>query len=106
MTQSPFALHISEMVLTDVQERLALTRWTDEIAGAGWGYGTNLAYLKQLVAYWQDTFDWRTQERLLNKFPRFKGKGSVPVQRDSVRVLWPVQAHRLSSPSLWLSAGG
>src|SRR5260370_885690 len=64
-----------------------------EIAGAGWDYGTNLDYLKQLVVYWRDAYDWRTQERLLNRFPQFqaiidgfglhfihvKGKGPRPM---------------------------
>ena len=31
-----------------------------------------MAYLKQLVAYWRDTFDWRDQERRLNRFEQFK----------------------------------
>jgi pimeloyl-ACP methyl ester carboxylesterase len=28
--------------------------------------------MKQLVAYWQNEFDWRKQEREINKFPQFK----------------------------------
>src|SRR5205085_11652115 len=43
-----------------------------EIAGTGWDYGTDLAYLKSLVAYWKDSFDWRAQERRLNEFDQFK----------------------------------
>jgi microsomal epoxide hydrolase len=48
------------------------TRFPDELEGAGWTYGTNLAYLKELVAYWRDKFDWRAQERRLNQFEQFK----------------------------------
>jgi microsomal epoxide hydrolase len=51
---------------------LELTRWTDEVAGAGWDYGTNLAYLKELVGYWQDGFDWREQEAKLHGFAQFR----------------------------------
>lgn len=72
MTAEPFTIQIAEVVLSDLQERLQRTRWPDEIEGAGWDYGTNLAYLQQLVAYWRDTYDWRAQERLLNRFPQFQ----------------------------------
>jgi pimeloyl-ACP methyl ester carboxylesterase len=33
---------------------------------------TDLAYMKELVSYWRDTFNWRTQEQRLNRFPQFK----------------------------------
>ncbi len=39
--------------------------------GDGWTYGTDIGYLKQLVAYWRDRFDWRAQERALNRFEQF-----------------------------------
>jgi pimeloyl-ACP methyl ester carboxylesterase len=71
MSVTPFTIHITPETLTDLQERLARTRWTDEVSGAGWEYGTNLAYLKEFVDYWQHHFDWRTQERALNAFSHF-----------------------------------
>jgi pimeloyl-ACP methyl ester carboxylesterase len=40
--------------------------------GAGWDSGTNLAYLKELVSYWQHDFDWRVQEAKLNQFAQFR----------------------------------
>src|SRR5258706_15493634 len=72
MSAQPFTIQIDDDVLSDLQQRLQRTRWPDEIAGAGWDYGTNLDYLKQLVAYWRDAYDWRAQERLLNRFPQFQ----------------------------------
>jgi pimeloyl-ACP methyl ester carboxylesterase len=54
-------------------ERLARTRFPDEIQGADWDYGTNLEYLKELIAYWQTEFDWRDQEEAINKFSHFRG---------------------------------
>jgi pimeloyl-ACP methyl ester carboxylesterase len=68
----PFTIHVPDVVLTDLKDRLARTRYPDQVDGAGWDYGTNLAYLKELVAYWRDTFDWREQERRLNRFEQFK----------------------------------
>ncbi len=68
----PFVMAVPEALLTDLQQRLALTRWPDEIPGAGWRYGANLAYVKELVHYWQHQYDWRAQERLLNGFPQYR----------------------------------
>ena len=72
MNIQPFYVDIPQATLDDLRERLARTRWPDEVEGAGWDYGTNLAYLKELVAYWQHTFDWRAQEARLNQFAHFK----------------------------------
>jgi pimeloyl-ACP methyl ester carboxylesterase len=69
---STFKIEVSQAVLDDLQDRLRKTRWTDEPAGAGWHYGTDPAYLKELVAYWQKDYDWRKQEAALNALPHYK----------------------------------
>jgi pimeloyl-ACP methyl ester carboxylesterase len=71
-TMKPFKIEISESVLTDLQSRLKATRWTDEPENAGWNYGTNPAYLRALVDYWQTKYDWRKHEAELNKFNHYK----------------------------------
>jgi len=70
-TIRPFCIAIPERTLDDLRERIARTRWPDEIAGSGWDYGTNLDELRALLDYWRDGFDWRTQERKLNAFSHF-----------------------------------
>ncbi len=72
MKKSPFTVHVPQAVLDDLRERLAHTRWPDEVDEAGWDYGTNLAYLKTLVDYWQHEFDWRAQEEKINQFAHFR----------------------------------
>jgi pimeloyl-ACP methyl ester carboxylesterase len=42
------------------------------VPDSGWDFGTNLGYLKNLVAHWRDTFDWREQERRLNELSHFR----------------------------------
>lgn len=69
---TPFTIAIPQEVLNDLSIRLKQTRWTDEPENAGWNYGTNPAYLRELVDHWQNNYDWRTQETYLNKFPQFK----------------------------------
>ena len=72
MDVQPFKIQVPEETLTDLQERLAQTRWSDEIPGSDWDYGTNLAYLKELVDYWRTSFDWRAQEEAINRFSHFR----------------------------------
>ena len=67
----PFTIRVPDPVLADLKERLKHPRYPDALQGDGWTYGTDIAYLKQLVAYWRDRFDWRAQERALNRFEQF-----------------------------------
>ena len=71
MTIRPFTVQIEEYILEDLKLRLSHTRWPDELPNSGWEYGANLAYMKQLINYWQTEFDWRKQEEVLNKFGHF-----------------------------------
>src|SRR5262245_39837791 len=66
----PFKIAVDDGVLRDLKERLARTRFPGQIE-AGWDYGVELSYLKELVAYWRDKYDWRVHERELNQFPQF-----------------------------------
>jgi pimeloyl-ACP methyl ester carboxylesterase len=70
----PFKLHVGDEVLADLKERLARVRWPDEVPGNAWQYGTNLAYLKSLVEYWRDGYDWRKHEEEINAFDQYKVK--------------------------------
>ncbi len=57
-----FKINIPQATLDDLRERLAHTRWPDEVEEAGWDYGTSLGYMKELANYWQHTYDWRKHE--------------------------------------------
>lgn len=70
----PFKIDVPDTVLTDLQNRLKNTRWTDEPKDAGWNYGTNPVYLRELVTWWQTKYEWRRQEAELNRFPQFKAE--------------------------------
>jgi microsomal epoxide hydrolase len=65
----PFLVAVPEPVLADLRERLARTRWPDQLPGTAWEYGTDLDYLRQLCEYWADGFDWRATEGRLNSWP-------------------------------------
>ena len=72
MKAQPFQIDVPQTVLDDLGKRLARIRWPNEVDGAGWDYGTNLAYIKELADYWQNEYDWRKQEAKLNTFKHFK----------------------------------
>ncbi|HEV2913909.1 MAG TPA: epoxide hydrolase [Pyrinomonadaceae bacterium] len=74
MDVQPYRIEVSSATLADLRERLARTRWPDEIMDSGWDYGTNPSYLKELVEYWRTGFDWRAQEKALNLFTHFRAE--------------------------------
>jgi len=67
----PFRVQVEESILADLRDRLARTRWPDQLDHAGWDYGAELGYVQDLCEYWRKSFDWRKQEALLNRFPQF-----------------------------------
>jgi epoxide hydrolase len=67
----PFRIDIPQADLDDLRDRLARTRWPDELPGVGWTRGVPLGYLKELAGYWADGYDWPKQEARLNQFPQF-----------------------------------
>lgn len=85
----PFSIRVADDVLADLRERLARARWPDAVPGGGWSYGTDLAYMRELVAYWRDRYDWRAHERVLNGFRQF----TLPIAGIDVHFLhWPYYA--------------
>src|SRR5215813_5541566 len=90
MQIEPFRIAVPDAVLADLRERLARTRFPDEIPGSGWSYGTELAYLRELLAYWRDRFDWRAAEARLNAFAQFRAEvGGLGIHFIHVRGRGP-----------------
>ena len=71
LTLEPFRVAIDDAVLDDLHERLVRARLSAAIPDAGWDYGTDRAYLDELVAYWRDEYDWRRAEARLNEHEQF-----------------------------------
>lgn len=71
---SSFQVHVPAAVLSDLQQRLAHTRWSHALEGTGWEAGTDSQYLTNLISYWQNTYDWRKHETALNQFAHFKSE--------------------------------
>jgi len=69
---TPFSIKIEAEILSDLRARIRNTRWPDRAPGTAWEQGTDLEYLRQLLAYWADGFDWHARERELNAADQFR----------------------------------
>lgn len=72
MSIQPFTIAIPQSTLDDLRERLAHTRWIDEVESSSWEHGISLEYMRELTDYWLETYDWRKHEAALNTFAHFK----------------------------------
>jgi pimeloyl-ACP methyl ester carboxylesterase len=70
-TIEEFRIDIPQAELDDLRDRLARTRWPDQLPGVGWDYGIALDDVRELASYWRSGYDWRVHERQLNSFPQF-----------------------------------
>ena len=68
----PFTPKATAAALEDLRSRLRATRWPDAPEDAGWSLGTDLAYVRELVTYWAEEFDWPAQEAALSRLDRFR----------------------------------
>lgn len=68
----PFKVAVSDEVLADLRARLERTRFPDEVPATAWEYGSNLAYMREVVDYWRTRYDWRAHEARINRFAQFR----------------------------------
>jgi pimeloyl-ACP methyl ester carboxylesterase len=68
----PFTIAVPDSVLEDLHQRLDRTRWPLDPGNDDWRYGTNRAWLEDLVAYWRNGYDWRAHEAEMNRFEHFR----------------------------------
>ena len=68
---TPFEINISDEEIADLKQRLANTRWANKETVDDWEQGIPLAYVQEVAEYWQNDYDWKEREALLNRFPQF-----------------------------------
>jgi pimeloyl-ACP methyl ester carboxylesterase len=66
-----FRCDVPAGAVADLHERIDRARWPDQINDAGWSYGTELNYLRELVDYWRHGFDWPSAQAEINRFSHF-----------------------------------
>ena len=74
MTLQKFQIQIADHKLEELSSRLSKTRWPDQLKDSDWERGMKKDYLQYLVDYWQNGYDWRSQEKELNCYSQFKSK--------------------------------
>jgi pimeloyl-ACP methyl ester carboxylesterase len=72
LEQDRFVISIPQETIDDLKARLRDTRWPADIDEDDDYYGTSQAYLKELVNYWLNEFDWREAERQLNQWDNYR----------------------------------
>jgi microsomal epoxide hydrolase len=69
----PFRADVPDAVIEGIRQRLQHAHWAaapDD--DSHWAYGTNAGWLRRLVAYWLDSYDWRAAEAALNRWPQYR----------------------------------
>src|SRR6266508_1450608 len=79
MTVQPFTIAIPQADLDDLRERLARTRWIDEVEGSGWTHGVNLGYMKESAG-----LHWQAAQPLANS-PRRRSANGPPSRTESMQ---------------------
>lgn len=72
MSIERFQIRVSDEILEDLKYRLDHVRWPDLLEGSDWERGSDQGYLRSLVTYWRDQFDWRAREAELNRLSHFR----------------------------------
>jgi len=95
---TPFSAQVTAEELADLRTRLRATRWPDAPEDAGWSLGTDVDYLRELVHYWAEEFDWPAQEKALARIPRFRiGLGGLGIHFAHIRAAQSGDADRTST---------
>jgi pimeloyl-ACP methyl ester carboxylesterase len=117
-----FEIAVADESLDDLRSRLLRARFSSRSDTTPWKAGTDPDYLRDLVEYWADGFDWRARERDLNRVRHYRAAiahrqvhfihiPAVPPERSGRRPLilshgWPSSfvemlplAERLADPS-------
>ena len=70
----PFRVEASEAALANLRARLRAIRWPDRETVDDWSQGVPLDYLRDLVTYWLDRYDWRAREDHINSYAQFRAQ--------------------------------
>src|SRR5579872_4568535 len=65
----PFTLSVPQGLLDDLAARLRATRWPRGVVESG---GLPMREMRPLVEHWLHGFDWRQQEKRLNRWEHFQ----------------------------------
>ncbi|XP_006898116.1 PREDICTED: epoxide hydrolase 1 [Elephantulus edwardii] len=70
----PFKVETSDEEIKDLYLRIDRTRLSPPLEDSCFHYGFNTNYLKKVISYWRNEFDWKKQVEILNRYPHYKTK--------------------------------
>ena len=70
MSITPFTIAISDASIADLKQRLSQARFPEAVTN-DFTHGQKQGLIRELVAQWRDSFDWRAWEQRLNAYPQF-----------------------------------
>jgi pimeloyl-ACP methyl ester carboxylesterase len=95
-----FRIEVPQLLLDDLAERLARTRFPDPATEPGWAQGPPVEWMRELVDHWRTAYDWRAREARLNRHPQVK----VPVDGLGIHAVHLAQSDRCA-PAVLLTHG-
>ena len=72
MQTQPFEIAVPEASLDDLRLRLDRTRHAPDFGNEDWRYGTRGDYLRELLDFWRDGYDWRAHEARMNAYRHYR----------------------------------
>ncbi len=69
-----FQINVSDDLLLDLRQRLDNFRYGEDLENADFNYGFRNDYMREVVEYWRDQYNWTEQERLLNRYRHYRTK--------------------------------
>ena len=92
---APFPIRVADAELADLADRLARTRWPDAGTVTDGSQGPTLPAIRHLVERWQQGYDWRAAEALINAWGSSRtvastSSTSARPNRTRCRCSWPM----------------
>ena len=96
----PFRIHFEKQEIEDLHNRIQSSRLPMIASDGDWDLGTDSVYLRALLQYWCDAYDWRRKEEYLNQFPQFTCElGGITIH------FFYIRSKREDAPALLLTHG-
>ena len=67
----PFSINFDEKEIENLKQRIRNTKFPSPLNNEDWELGVNDSYMKSLLDYWSDGYDWKIKEKELNQYPQF-----------------------------------
>ncbi|KAL0279925.1 UNVERIFIED_CONTAM: hypothetical protein PYX00_001374 [Menopon gallinae] len=72
---SPFRIEVPDKIIQDLNQRL--DRYlsdspTPPLENQGFQYGFNTNYLKEVIKYWRNKYQWKKRQEFIQQYPHFK----------------------------------